>query len=302
MILGYARVSTKGQDIAPQVEALKAAGCAKIFKEKASGANADRPQLRAVLKALGAGDTLIVTAVDRLARDTRDLLNILHELRTAGAGFRSLAEPLVDTTSEMAEVIIAVLGIAAKWERGRIAERTAEGRRQAQERGVKFGRKPKLTPHQKKQVLKRIYSGDTQRTIALDLNVSQATISRLVQEDFLESPSPTMKAKKPAKCGKAPARRKDEWDSGSWEAEAGFAGGLAGMLGASGGYAIQKGTGADAHYFRRSLPTGTEWHDNIRLAHRFANPIVALDAIVVLQNSFEHEVDRTDDFSVVPAP
>ena len=197
MILGYARVSTKGQDITPQVEALKAAGCAKIFRDKASGANADRPQLRAALKALGSGDTLVVTAVDRLARDTRDLLNILHELRSAGAGFRSLAEPLVDTTSEMAEVIIAVLGIAAKWERGRIAERTAEGRRQAQERGVKFGRKPKLTPHQKRQVLKRINAGDTQRSIALDLNVSQATVSRILQEEVWDEPPPLKKMKKP---------------------------------------------------------------------------------------------------------
>jgi len=302
MILGYARVSTKGQDIAPQVEALKAAGCAKIFKEKASGTNADRPQLCAALKALSAGDTLIVTAVDRLARDTRDLLNILHELRTAGAGFRSLAEPLVDTTSEMAEVIIAVLGIAAKWERGRIAERTAEGRRQAQERGVKFGRRPKLTPHQKKQVLKRIYSGDTQRTIALDLNVSQATISRLVQEDIREAPSTTRKAKNPAKRRKAQTHREDEWETGSWAVEAGLAGGLAGMLGVGGGYAVQKGTGEGAHYFRRRHPTGTEWHDNIHLAHRFTNPAVALDALVVLQNTFEHEADRNDEFSVVPAP
>jgi len=114
MKYGYARVSTDGQDLAQQLAALSAAGCVHTFQEKASGANAERKQLRRAIKALGAGDVLTVTAVDRLARDTRDLLNILHDVRMAGAGFKSLAEPLVDTTSELADVIIAVLGRTAE--------------------------------------------------------------------------------------------------------------------------------------------------------------------------------------------
>lgn len=180
MNYGYARVSTDGQNVAQQLDALRAVGCPKPFHEKASGANADRPQLRRAIGALEAGDVLIVTSIDRLARDTRDLLNILHDVRKAGAGFRSLAEPLVDTTSELADVIIAVLGIAAKYERGRIIERTSAGRAQAQARGVKFGRKSLLTPVQEREAMQRMKAGDTQRTIAGHMRVSQATISRLV--------------------------------------------------------------------------------------------------------------------------
>jgi DNA invertase Pin-like site-specific DNA recombinase len=184
MILGYARVSTGGQDLAQQLAALEAAGAGKVYREKASGANADRSQLRRAIGALDPGDVLMVTAIDRLARDTRDLLNILHDVRSAGAGFRSLAEPLVDTTSELADVVIAVLGIAAKWERGRIIERTAAGRAQARAQGVRFGRKPTLTPIQEAEILRRLVDENprpTQRAIARSYNVSQATISRLIE-------------------------------------------------------------------------------------------------------------------------
>lgn len=179
MICGYARVSTSGQDLAHQVAQLQAAGCERVFQEKVSGASADRSQLKRALKSLVAGDVLMVTAVDRLARDTRDLLNILHDVRQVGAGFRSLSEPLVDTTSELAEVVVAVLGIAARWERSRIVERTAVGRAQAKAQGVRFGRRAKLTPHQQREAIARLYEGETQRSVARSFNVSQATISRL---------------------------------------------------------------------------------------------------------------------------
>jgi hypothetical protein len=180
MIYGYARVSTNGQDLAQQLAQLSAAGCVKIYREKISGATAERPQLKRAIGALDDGDVLMVTATDRLARNTRDLLNILHAVKEAGAGFRSLAEPMVDTTSQFAEVIIAVLGIAASWERERITERTAAGRVQARARGVKFGRKTALTSHQQAEALERLAAGDTQRTVAALFNVSQATISRLI--------------------------------------------------------------------------------------------------------------------------
>ena len=179
MIYGYARVSSTGQDLARQLVQLDAAGCTKIYREKVSAATAERPQLKRAIGALDAGDVLMVTSTDRLARNTRDLLNILHAVKEAGAGFRSIAEPMVDTTSQFAEVVIAVLGIAASYERQRITERTAAGRVQAKARGVKFGRRAALTAHQQSEALQRLAAGDTQRTVAALLGVDQATISRL---------------------------------------------------------------------------------------------------------------------------
>jgi DNA invertase Pin-like site-specific DNA recombinase len=181
MIYGYARVSSNGQDLAQQLAQLDAAGCTKVYREKVSAATAERPQLKRAIGALDAGDVLMVTSTDRLARNTRDLLNILHTVKEAGAGFRSIAEPMVDTTSQFAEVVIAVLGIAASYERQRITERTAAGRVQAKARGVKFGRRAALTPHQQTEALQRLAAGDTQRTVAALFDVDQATISRLAR-------------------------------------------------------------------------------------------------------------------------
>jgi len=172
MIYGYARVSSNGQDLAQQLAQLDAAGCTKVYREKVSGATAERPKLKA-------GDVLMVTSTNRLARNTRDLLNILHVVKEAGAGFRSIAEPMVDTTSQFADVIIAVLGVAASYERHRITERTAAGRVQAKARGVKFGRRTARSPHQQTEALQRLATGDTQRTVAALFGVDQATISRL---------------------------------------------------------------------------------------------------------------------------
>jgi DNA invertase Pin-like site-specific DNA recombinase len=107
------------------------------------------------------------------------LLVIARDMQRAGAGIRSLAEPFLDTTSDFAEIIFAILGVAAKLERRRILERTARGLADAREKGIKFGRKPKLTTHQQREARKRIEAGETQRSIARSYNVSQATISRL---------------------------------------------------------------------------------------------------------------------------
>ena len=179
MIYGYARVSTDAQDLTNQVVQLKAAGCSVIFREKISGATAERPQLKKLLKALSPGDVVIVPAADRLSRDTTDLLVIAREIQQAGAGLRSLAETVLDTTGDFAELVLAMLGVSAKLERRRIIERTARGRADARAAGVKFGRKPALTSHQQREALKRIEEGETQRSIARSYNVSQATISRL---------------------------------------------------------------------------------------------------------------------------
>jgi DNA invertase Pin-like site-specific DNA recombinase len=144
-----------------------------------TGTTADRPQLKKLMAALGHGDVVITPAVDRLARDTTDLPVIARDMQRAGAGIRPLAEPFLDTTSDFAEIIFAILGVAAKLERRRIAERTAQGRADAKAKGVKFGRKPALTPHQQQEARKRLAEGETQRSVARSYNVSQATISRL---------------------------------------------------------------------------------------------------------------------------
>jgi DNA invertase Pin-like site-specific DNA recombinase len=183
MIYGYARVSSTGQDLAQQLAQLGASGCLKIYQEKVSGGTAERPQLKRTIGGLNAGDVLMVTSTDRLARNTRDLLNILHAVKEAGAGFRSIAEPMVDTTSQFAEVIIAVLGVAASYEHHRIIERTSAGRAQAKARGVKFGRRAALTPHQQAVALQRLADGDTQRTVAALFGVDQATILRLYRKE-----------------------------------------------------------------------------------------------------------------------
>jgi DNA invertase Pin-like site-specific DNA recombinase len=179
MIYGYARVSTDAQDLTSQLAQLKAAGCDKVFREKITGTTADRPQLRKMMAALDHGDVVIIPAVDRLSRDTTDLLVIALDMQRAGAGLRSIAEPVVDTTSDFAELVLAMLGVAAKLERRRIAERTARGRADAKAKGVRFGRKPKLTAHQQREARERIDAGETQRSVARSYNVSQATISRL---------------------------------------------------------------------------------------------------------------------------
>jgi len=139
-----------------------------------------RESVPKVLVALGHGDVVIIPAVDRLSRDTTDLLVIAREMQRAGAGIRSLAEPFLDTTSDFAEIVFAILGVAAKLEHRRIKERTARGRADAKAKGVKFGRKPKLTPHQQREAIKRRdVDGETLRSIARTYNVSPQTISRL---------------------------------------------------------------------------------------------------------------------------
>src|SRR5262249_21316232 len=147
--IGYARVSTDGQTLQAQTEALHSAGCARIFAEKISGAYSDRPQLTKALAAVAQGDTLVVCKLDRLARSTRDLLNTLDAIGNAGASFKSLGDPWSDTTTPHGRLMLTVLGGLAEFERHLILARTSEGRKRAQVRGGKFGRKPKLTAHQR---------------------------------------------------------------------------------------------------------------------------------------------------------
>ena len=140
---GYARVSTDGQTLAAQDAQLHAAGCAKIYSEKVSGARTDRVQLGKLLKRLDEGDVLVVTRLDRLARSTRDLLNILDRIAKAGAGFRSLADTWADTTTPHGRLMLTILGGLAEFERELIRARTGEGRARAKAAGVHMGRPPK---------------------------------------------------------------------------------------------------------------------------------------------------------------
>lgn len=179
MNIGYARVSTDGQSVDAQVRQLTEAGCEKVFREVASGAKSDRAQLRRLLATLQPGDRVMVTRLDRLARSTRDLLNLLAAIGEKQAQFRSLGDGWADTTTPHGRLLLTVLGGLAEFERELIRARTGEGRARAKAQGVKMGRKPKLTAHQRREALARREQGETLTAIARSYNVSHSTISRL---------------------------------------------------------------------------------------------------------------------------
>ena len=178
-LYGYARVSTRDQDLISQEHDLKIAGCAKVFKEKVSGAKRDRAELAKVIRRLETGDVLVVTRLDRLARSTRDLLNVLDDVAKRGAGFKSLKDAWCDTTTPHGELMVTILAGLATFERHLIRSRTDDGRKRAKERGVRFGRPSKLTPHQRQEALRRLAEGETQADVARTYNVNATTIGRL---------------------------------------------------------------------------------------------------------------------------
>jgi DNA invertase Pin-like site-specific DNA recombinase len=178
-VFGYARVSTVDQDYARQVEALKAAGAEKVFSEKISGARADRLQLAKLMDALNADDVVMVTKLDRLGRSTTELFALLDRIDKVGAGFRSLGDPMWDTTTPQGKLLRTILAGVAEFERDIIRERTSEGRKRAIANGVRFGRKPKLTAHQRTEAIQRRAAGETLTDIAKSYAVDVSTISRL---------------------------------------------------------------------------------------------------------------------------
>ena len=179
-MLGYARVSTRDQDLTAQDAALMAAGCAKVFKEKVSGVKTDRPELAKLIGRLEPGDVLVVTRLDRLARSTRDLLNVIAAVADRGAGFKSLKDVWADTTTPHGRLMLTVLGGLAEFERELIRARTGEGRKRAKDRGVKFGRPRTLTPHQRQEALQGLSAGETMMDVARTYNVHHTTIGRLL--------------------------------------------------------------------------------------------------------------------------
>ncbi|OSI68603.1 recombinase family protein [Bradyrhizobium canariense] len=148
MKYGYARVSTTEQDHAGQIDALKTAGAVKVFSEKISGVKADRPQLARAIAALDQGDVLAVMRIDRLARSSRDLLDIVHEVEARGATFESLTEPWANTNSPQAAAMLTMLSAFAQLERSFILARTADGRARSKAQGRHFGPKFKLNQEQ----------------------------------------------------------------------------------------------------------------------------------------------------------
>jgi len=177
--IGYARVSTLGQSLSAQLDALKAAGAHLIFREKVSGVRADRPQLAKLLAGLKPGDIVVVTKLDRLGRSTRELLDLIERIGKAGASFRSLGDPLWDTSSSQGRLLSTLLAAIAEFERELIRERTGEGRKRAMANGVRFGRKPKLSDYQRAEAIKRRAAGETLASIAKSYAVDISMISRL---------------------------------------------------------------------------------------------------------------------------
>lgn len=188
MLIGYARVSTDDQDAAAQSAALKAAGCERIFREKASGGRWDRPELHRLLDQLRKGDVLVVWKLDRLSRSLRDVLTIMERLGEAKAGFRSLTEA-VDTTTPAGRMMMQMIGAFAEFERAMLRERTKAGLDAARQEGRIGGRRPKLSDQQQSEIRKMVSKGDkTAADVARLFKVHPATISRLIAR---AEPSPS---------------------------------------------------------------------------------------------------------------
>ena len=178
-LIGYARVSTQGQDLAQQRETLSAMGCQRIFEDKVSGAKRDRPELGRLLDHLRTGDVVTVTRLDRLARSTSDLLHIAERINDSGAGLRSLAEPWADTTSPAGRMVLTIFAGIADFERSLIGERTSVGRAAALARGVRFGPRPALSAEQIVHARRLIEEeGRPVTEAARILNVHRATLYR----------------------------------------------------------------------------------------------------------------------------
>lgn len=181
MLFGYARVSTQEQDAAPQIAALKKAGCERIFQEKVSGGRWDRLELHRLLGQLRKGDVLVVWKLDRLSRSLKDVLTIMEKIALIGAGFRSLTE-VIDTTSPAGRMMMQIVGTFAEFERAMLRERTHHGLEAARQQGRVGGRRPKLKATQQEEIVHLVTSGQKTAADAARLfNVHPSTVSRLLQ-------------------------------------------------------------------------------------------------------------------------
>jgi DNA invertase Pin-like site-specific DNA recombinase len=178
--VAYARVSTGQQDTAAQVDRLKEAGADKIFAEKRSGLDADRPELARCLEYVREGDTLIVTKLDRLARSTADLHRIVDGLSRKGVGFKVLDDSAVDTTTRTGKFVMGILALIAEFETEIRRERQMEGIARAKAEGRTVGRPSLVTDAIRSTILKRHKKGESIRAIAAVVKLSKATVHKVV--------------------------------------------------------------------------------------------------------------------------
>ena len=183
MLVGYARVSSTGQELDSQIKSLNTAGVEKIFTEKKSGKSAnERQELQNALEFVREGDTLHVTRLDRLARSVNDLHNILEQLKQKGVAFNTTEQDL-DTSSPTGRLMVGLLALIAEFETDLRAERQADGIKAAKERGVHFGRVRKMTNEQVKEAIELQNEGWTGQKIAEYFEVGRSTLLREIKKD-----------------------------------------------------------------------------------------------------------------------
>ena len=180
-VVGYARVSSVGQSLEVQQEKLVSYGVDKLFAEKLSGTTAARPELKSCLDYVRAGDVLVITKLDRLARSTLHLHKIVNDLNDRGVGFKVLDQS-IDTTTKEGRLLFSILASLAEFETELRAERTNEGRIAAMERGVKFGAKPKLTEDQIAEMIQKRSQGVLIKDLMTEYKLSKASVYRLMSE------------------------------------------------------------------------------------------------------------------------
>jgi DNA invertase Pin-like site-specific DNA recombinase len=191
MLIGYARVSTSEQETSAQVAALKAAGCERIYREKASGGRWDRPELHRLMDQLRKGDVLVVWKLDRLSRSLRDVLVLMERLAEVKAGFRSLTEA-IDTTTPAGRMMMQMVGAFAEFERAMLRERTKAGLDAARKNGRIGGRRPKLSPEQQGEITRMVSKGEKTAADAARLfKIHPATVSRLLSRARLAAAKQT---------------------------------------------------------------------------------------------------------------
>jgi DNA invertase Pin-like site-specific DNA recombinase len=186
--IGYARVSSTTQDYQTQIERLRAAGCERVYAEKASAKSTNgRPELAKAIKALEPGDTLVTIKLDRLARSIRDLFGILDQIKAVDATFKALDDPWCDTTTAQGELFLTIMGGLGEFERKLIRQRCDEGIARAKAQGRQFGRPSRLDAGQKRKIAERYAAGETMADLAREYEVGDVTIWRAIKAPFVAS-------------------------------------------------------------------------------------------------------------------
>jgi len=180
MIFGYARVSTKDQNLSLQIDALLTERCDEYISEKVSSRHKERPEWDNLIIKLRRDDILIVYKLDRIARSTTELLRLVDDFQRRGITLKSLNEPWADTTSSVGKLIITVMAGIAEFERDLIRQRSNDGREAAKKRGVKFGRPTKLSKHQIKLIKEARANNSSVNELASSFSVSKDTIYRVL--------------------------------------------------------------------------------------------------------------------------